>query len=335
MPIISQQSLDLLVSLINQSNPGLPVPVTKTNVKFGTPAVYTPSGGAIQNTSIKVTALASGQFIGNDSLTYRRLDMGTLFRSVPIAIFKYSPAATNASPYKISDLLNDINTKYGLSLTTADIVDGALPAGTTNAQPAIGLAAGTRNASINVAMASNSYGYVGSFTLYWVQAPQDISTMISVASLENARVYPGNRNVVDNTVYVVDLDAYNFDWTDLFTTLGIIVNGVYTNPYLTTYYNGQQPTANSYGAAWQGVITQLNTNNGSGGPPYTFTNGTDPGNVKGNLYGATATLVDLTVAANQAAYPEANYKYYNKCFVVDVPASKTWAAGRLYLHFNG
>jgi hypothetical protein len=41
MPIISQQSLDLLVGLINSSNPDLPVPFTDTNVQYGPPTVQT------------------------------------------------------------------------------------------------------------------------------------------------------------------------------------------------------------------------------------------------------------------------------------------------------
>lgn len=335
MPIYSKQSLQLVADLVNLANPQLPVALTPTNVKWGIPQAVTPSGGAIQDTQIKVTALASGQYIGNQTLTYRRINFGTLFRSIPIRIDKYSPASTGASPYKISDLLGAINAKYGLSLTAADIVDGSLPAGTTNAVPAIGLPAGTRNSSITVNAAATSYGFEGSFTLYWVQAPQDISTMITTTSLESARVWPGSRNVVDSSVYVVDLDAYNYDWTNLFQTLGILnASGVYANNFLGAYSNGAQPSSGAYGGAWQAVINQLNTN-ATTPPPYRFDYPTDPGNVVGSLFGATATLVDLTVAANQATYPEANWKYFNKCYVIDVPAAKAWAAGRLFLHFNG
>lgn len=338
MPLYSKQSQQLLVDLINASNPSLPVALTTTNAKYGAPAVITPQAGTIQNTSIKVTAKASSQYIGNTTLSYRRLDFGSLLRSIPVRIDKYSPTGTNFSPYKISDLIAVINSKYGLNIQPSDYVDGSLPAGNTNAVPAIGLAAGTRNSSITVAAAAGSYGYVGSFTLYWVQAPQDLATMILTPNLENARVYPGGLSVLDpagtSTPYVVDLDAYNFDWTDLFQTLGILnASGVYANNYLGTYANGVQPTANAYGAAWAGMVQQLLVNNPSA--PYTAYTQTDPGNVKGSLYGATATIVDLTTLANQQTYPEANFKYFNRCYVIDVPAAKAWAAGRLYLHFNG
>lgn len=334
MAIYNKQSLQLLADLVNAANPGLPVPLTASNVKWGIPAAVVPSAGTIQDTTIKVTSLPTGQYVGNTTLTYRRINFSTLFRSIPIRIDKYSSASAGASPYSISQLLGAINAKYGLTLTTADIVDGALPVGNTNAVPAIGLAAGTLNSSITVNAAAGSYAFEGSFTLYWVQAPEDISTMITTTSLESARQFPGGRNVIDNTVYVVNLDAYNYDWTNLFTTLGMInASGVFSQNLLSTYSNGQMASTNPSGAAWQGVMNQLNSN-ATTPPPYRFDTA-DPGNVTGSLFGATATLVDLTVVANQQTYPEANWKYYNKCFVIDVPATKTWAAGRLFLHFNG
>lgn len=317
MPIYAKQSLQLLADLVNAANPQLPVALTPTNVKWGVPSTVTPGSGQIQDTSIKVTALATSQYIGNTSLTYRRINFANLFRSIPIRIDKYSPAATGSSPYKISDLLGAINAKYGLSLTAADIVDAQLPAGNTNANPTIGLPAGTRNSSVTVAAAATSYAFEGSFTLYWVQAPQDISTMITTTSLEQARVWPGNRNVVDSSIYVVDLDTYSIDWTD------ILVNTIAPGQLA----NGTVLVGN---AGWNAFVAALNT---ATGKTYTNTgNGTQAMDLVGSTFGQA---IDLTQAANQATYPEADFKYFNRMLVLTLSANAAaWGAGKMYLHYN-
>jgi len=325
MSLYPKQSLQMLVDLINQANPQLPVPLTTTNALYGTPAVIAP-GGNIQNTSIKVTALAGTKYVGNTTLTYRRLDFSILFRNLPIVIYKYSPAANNASPYKISDLLPVINAKYGLSLTTTDIVDGSLPAGNTNANATIGLAAGTRNSSIVVNAQTGSPGFVGSFTLYWVQAPQDISQMISVTSLETSRAFPGSKSTIDGSLYVVSADTYAYDFTSVIQSaafqqgfgLGTALN----------WYNGSQYSFGTTNAtvilSQQALLAAINQ---ATGQSYNFTN---PASTQQSLYGVFGKYYSLP----NAAVPEANSKYFNSCIVIDIPAANSWGAGRMILHFN-
>lgn len=322
MPIYAKQSLQLLADLVNAANPSLPVALTPTNVKWGTPSAVTPSGGAIQDTSIKVTALASSQYIGNTTLTYRRINFSNLFRALPVRIDKYSHATQGTSPYKISDLLGAINAKYGLSLTTADIVDASLPGGNTNANPTIGLPAGTWNSSVTVQAAANSYAFEGSFTLYWVQAPQDLSTLITTTSLESARLWPGNRNVVDNTIYVVNLDTYSQDFTAYLGTGGTINTAAIAG--------GTIPLASTNNANMNALIAAINTLSGK-----TYTN-TGNGSQAMDLVGATlSNVIDLSQTANQTTYPEADYKYFNRLLIVTLPsAASVWGAGTLYLHYN-
>lgn len=325
MSLYPKQSMQMMVDLINQANPNLPVPLTTTNALYGTPTAVTPTGGNIQNTSIKVTALAGTKYVGNTTLLYRRLDFSILFRNLPIVIYKYSPAAVNASPYKISDLLPVINAKYGLSLTTADIVDGSMVPGNTNAVAAIGLAAGTRNSSITVAANTASPGFIGSFTLYWVQAPQDISGMISVTNLETARVFPGSRNVVDSSVYVPDLDFYSIDWTSQINNVAANTTGGLANllVYLTSYAMGSQgvgTVTNAQNALLAAINAAITT-------PYNFTN---PVSTQYSLYG----LKFANVALPNANVPEADSKYFNRALYMDLPAGATWGAGRIIMHYN-
>lgn len=324
MSLYPKQSMQMLVDLINQANPTLPVPLTATNALYGTPTAVTPTGGNVQNTSIKVTAQAGTKYVGNTTLLYRRLDFGILFRNLPIVIYKYSPASAASTPYKISDLLPLINAKYGLSLSATDVVDGNLPVGNTNAVPAIGLPAGTRNSSIAVAAATGSPGFIGSFTLYWVQAPQDIASMILVKNLENARVFPGARNVVDGSVYVPDLDFYSIDWTSALNQVAVATSqslavalGFLSNYALGTQ-TGQVATAhNSLLAAINAAITT----------PYNFTN---PASTPYSLYGIRFTNVILP----SATLPEADSKYFNRALYLDLPGAAAWGAGRIILHYN-
>ncbi|BDD79840.1 hypothetical protein [Burkholderia phage FLC9] len=329
MSLYPKQSLQMLVDLINQANPDLPVPVTTTNVLYGAPSSVTPTGGNIQDTAIKVTAAAGTKYIGNTTLNYRRINFATLFRSLPIVIYKYSPAATGVSPYKISDLLPAINAKYGLNLTLADVADGSLGAGNTNAVPAIGLPAGTRNSSITVAAQTTSPGYVGSFTLYWVQAPQDIGTMLTVTSLENARVFPGAISSVPgdgSTPHIVDLDSYSYDWTAVFNQL-MAANSLTYASFLNAMTNSGAPigtTLTPYSTVKNAVIAQLAANSGIA---YITTS---PANAVGSLFG----MVFKQYTLPNAAVPEANSKYFNNCFVLDILGANSWAVGRMIFHYN-
>lgn len=326
MPLYTQQSLQMLVGLINQANPNLPVPLTTTNALYGTPAAVTPTGSNYQDTSIKVTAIASTKYVGNATLLYRRINLATLFRSLPIVIYKYTPAGTSASPYKISDLLPSINAKYGLALQVSDITDGSLPVGTTAAVPSIGLPAGTRNSSITVNAQAGSPGYSGSFTLYWVNAPQDISTMISVTSLESARAYPGGLSTVSSALYVIDQDTYSVDWTNQLNaaatgigqSLATLVGWAAGQAIGMSGGNGNYLT----GAA--AVVAQVAAQTGKAYSA-TATNTT-----QFSLVGATWKSVTLP----NAAVPEADSKYFNRALYLDLPAANTWGAGRMILHYN-
>lgn len=325
MPLYSQQSLQMLVSLINSSNPSLPVPLTTTNALYGTPAVVTPSGGNIQNTTIKVTAAGGSPYVGNTTLSYRRLDLGTLFRSLPIVIYKYSPAGAGISPYQISALLPAINAKYGLSLQASDISDGPVPAGNTNAVPSIGLVAGTRNSSVVVAAAAGSPGFVGSFTLYWVQAPQLISNMITVTSLEAARVYPGSVNTVSSGLYVPDLDVFSIDWTSAFNAAA---SGLSMPLSTWLIYVVNQPfgtTSDGFGTVRTSLLSALNAV--LSGKSYNFTS---PASTSMSLNGITAKKTTLP----NALVPEADSKYFNNCVYFDIPAANNWGAGRMIFHYN-
>ena len=322
MGIYTKTALQMLVDLLNASNPSLPVPITLSNVKFGTPTAITPGSGQIQDTQVKVIALASGQYVGTQLLTYRRLDSSVLFRSVPLRIDLYSSvAAVSVSPYSMSQLLPYINAKYGLNLQASDITDVAFAGCTTNAQPSIGLSAGTLNSTALLTFTGTNPAWKGSITVFWVQAPQDLSTLLATASLETALTYPGNRNVVDNTVYVPNLDTYYVDFTDYLGTGGS--NSTLPAAIASTTITN---TAN-----YNTLVSIINTLTGK-----TYTNaGGAAGSTLMDLTGATiSAVIDLTQAANQALYPESDYRYYNRLLIITLASGNSWGAGQMFLHYN-
>lgn len=322
MGIYTKTSLQMVVDLLNASNPSLPVPITFSNVKFGTPTAITPGTGQIQDTQIKVVALASGQYVGNQMLTYRRLNSSVLFRSVPLRVDLYSSvAAVGVSPYSMSQLLPYINAKYGLNLQASDITDVAFAGCSTNAQPTIGLAAGTLNSTALLTFTSANPAWEGSITVFWVQAPQDLSTLLASGSLETALVYPGNRSVVDSSVYVPNLDTYYVDFTDYLGTGGSnsTLPAAVANSTISNVTNDNT------------LVGIINTLTGK-----TYTNGGgSAGSTLMDLTGATiSAVIDLTTAANQALYPEADYRYYNRLLIITLAAGNTWGAGQMFLHYN-
>lgn len=322
MGLYNKTSLQMLVDLLNASNPSLPVPIDLTQVKFGVPSVVTPTSGAIQDTKVKVLALAAGQYVGNTNLTYRRVNLTNLFRSVPLRIDLYSPAATNASPFTMAQLLPYINAKYGLNLQASDITSINFPAGNTSANVAYGVPAGTRNAVAALTIVSTNPAWSPiSINVCWVQAPQDLATLLAVPSLETALTYPGARDVVDSTVYVPNLDTYYLDFTDPLTSVYGLASSV-------PQYGGSALSAATPFLQLIAAIAAVT------GKAYTLGQGNPAGSVLLDLTGATITYVDLTTAANQALYPEADFLYYNRMLVIKLQTINSWGAGEMMLHFN-
>jgi hypothetical protein len=328
MPIVSQQSQALVLSLINSSNPSLPFPIDATQVKFEPCAAITPANGTIQDTQVRIVALPGGKYAGNVMLSYRRLDPSVIFRSVPIVINLYSAAAAGSSPYKMSQLLPYINAKYGLNLQIADIVDVSFPAGNTNANPSYGIPAGVRNAVATLTFATGCLAWKNSVQVCWAQAPQNLATLLATTSLEQSLTYPGYSNTVGSSLYVPNLDSYPVDFTDaLAAAYGV-------SPLLSTTIPTWNGAALSTSSTYTPILTALNAAN-IPGHTYTVGQGTPQGSQKFDLTGALIYgNIDLTQAANQALYPESDYRYFDRAILIRLQTGNTWGAGDLFMHYN-
>lgn len=108
---------EVIVEIVNQSD-GLNITVAEVN--FSNP-VRAIDVLPIKNTSVVLTPITSSGFYGKKTVYYNRIHI-----SEAGAIVVARGAANNHVA-----LLPAINTKYGLYLTTDDIIDHVIPAGQT------------------------------------------------------------------------------------------------------------------------------------------------------------------------------------------------------------
>jgi hypothetical protein len=119
---------ELLLQLINEANPDAPYgPFTAGSFTFSAPASLTGDLTG-KNSYLTLTAIPGSGYYGTQTVKYNRLDLQN------ILIGKGFPSVSlpNNSYSQSTDLLDALNTTFGLNLTTADIVGESLPAADTN-----------------------------------------------------------------------------------------------------------------------------------------------------------------------------------------------------------
>lgn len=306
MPIFNKPSAELVYDLINQANPQLVKPATPVNTKLGVPAVIAVPGANKLNTSIVLAAVQGGDYIGRKTVNYRRIDLAALTRGVTISIDRYSAQQNNASAsavvYTVYQLLPFINQRYGLNLTTDDINDGNILRGST-------LVNGMYTTTVTVTSKATSLGYVGSFSLKWTGAAQDIGLMLAITEIP-ARVFPGGNDFTDNHT-VLNALTYGYDWTAIFTA----------TPWYQ--YPAGNPNANiAINSTMGAVLAYINATFGL--------------NITVNFrFDYEYNFEVLTLPS--AKYPELNSEYYNRCLVftpTSAAAKAQLGAGVMQMHYN-
>lgn len=146
---------DVLLTLINESNPRLVEARDLVNSLIGAPVARTPGAGEIQDTSVSIYATDQSFYIGKRSLTYRRIDLGKFFANTVVELDLW--LSTNMSP---AIFVQEVNKKYGLALLESDI--------STNQR---GQSAGLQSMSI----VSTSLLYKGTFNFRWLMGKRTIN----------------------------------------------------------------------------------------------------------------------------------------------------------------
>jgi hypothetical protein len=316
MAIYNKVAKALVYDLINEANPTLSKPVTELNARLGVPAAIANAVFPAANTTIKLSPVpGTADYIGSQTVKYRRLDLSRMFRGINATVVKYAPKSVGAAAgtvmFTVYELLNDINKLYGLKLTEDDLTNANIVRGSTQE-------GGQYTTTITVSVKATSLGFVGSFALKWINTPQSIADMITNTDLDG-RLFPGG-NVFDGSHKpICDSVSFGVDCTaDLLASL---VN--------TAAFGRQGINWNTWGNIYPNVICPL-LRRITGNQKWRFTSNGSYTTFDGELMGWTHALYQLP----NAAFPEGNSRFYGWVMVLFAPDDCTWATGAFVLHFN-
>lgn len=323
MPLYNKPSKELVYDLINEANPDLEFPITPTNAVLGLPTALSSTIPWPQsNTTIVASAApGGGEYIGKQTLNYRRLDLAVLFRSMVITIRKYRDlTGLNSSSvvYTTYQLLPIINQQYGMNLTEDDVTNVGITRGTA-------LENGFNTNTVTVLVKATSLGYIGSFQLKWINAPRALGDMLTVTEIPG-RLFPGGNNFAGgNHPDILTPNAFGLDFSDLAATylkaIGsqTVIDRAMNNPYVATD-----------GAFFRAAFARINDRCGTS---YKFTvDGT--ADQVGEFWLGTWSYGPSTTAAWKTTYPEINSADFNMVIIIKPPATAQWAVDYLVLGFN-
>jgi len=119
MPNYTKSGKDIVFDLINAANPR-PVPFSASNSSIeAVTAQNNTVDGVTYNTKARIRGLAGSGYTGMQTVYYNRIALPTLFSGITFRLDSYSAAS-------VHEALPILNSRYGLSLTTLDVVDAAL-----------------------------------------------------------------------------------------------------------------------------------------------------------------------------------------------------------------
>lgn len=306
--------------LINEANPTLTTAVSATNCLLGTPVIIPGAIYPASNTTIVVTpAGGSTDFVGRKPLKYRRRDLTKLFRGISVRVAKYASKGMDSAAgvvFTVHELIADINRLYGLNLSGDDLENDNIVRGST-------LEGGVYTTTVVVTVKPASLGYVGSFSLKWVNAKQQLNEMITVTDLPG-RLWPGgnifdgnHKPIYNSATYGADISSSNW-WT------------------YHAGYNGNafdRMLIPSAAAPWGSImrnkiiplIKQI-----TGDEKWKFDTTSNYTTEAGQLNGMDFAVYELP----STKYPQGNERFFTWVMVIYIPEDCPWACGELVLHYN-
>lgn len=112
----TQDALSILVQNFNESR-ALEKQINMVDFEYDNPAVDVFSGSNPRSTVLRVRPLLSSGQVGHIALRYERIDLNQLS--------DYQHVAGASS--RVSDIIDSINARFGINLTSRDYVDVNLP----------------------------------------------------------------------------------------------------------------------------------------------------------------------------------------------------------------
>ena len=208
-PFLDTQ-LNTLLGLINQSNPGLHPPLTMSLLQTLVPTVITPGSGQIQDTSLRLlTVQGNGHYYGNQTITYRRINLTNLFRSMVLTLSTYIGSTTMTA----AQFCTAFNATYGTVLVPSDFVNTSFTSGT----------------SYTITIANSSLCYEGSFTFKWTQGAPYMDQVITNAAL-GGKLYPGGNTFGTGRKPQGDVLTYGLTCVPIAASLKSLASSVTPTP---------------------------------------------------------------------------------------------------------
>lgn len=335
MAIYTKPARQMLIDLINEGNPDLPFSINSVDYEFTRPVPIElqPNG---HNTEIRIMAKPGAPYIGNVLLTYRRLDLGYLFRNIIPTIKQWvensgNPASGTTRAY-LHDFLPLFTKKYGINLQTSQINNVAL-------QERDGL---DPNRYFNIVANPESLIYIGSAQAQWILGRRRLSELLQVDEVEG-RLYPdGNdfsedfkrRPLLTELTHYIDFTMYHqengIDWNRYsnrsFSTS--YHSNSTTSIYLSRQENIYRNILDEMFRTHLGFGVAIRELNQGGVPLYTtgLNETTNEVSVAGIRY--------YHIALPHNDYPEANSEFFNSAVVIQVPDDCPWGLGNIFLHYN-
>lgn len=292
-----QPQLTTFSNLIETANPGFAVPLTLAMIRTLVPIAITPGSGQIQDTSVRIVMRPGQPYIGSETVTYRRVNLGNFFRDLqPIPLSTYTSGTTLSS----TQLCTALNTLYGLALVPTDVTAATYAAGVST-----------------VTVAATSLCYSGSFTINWVKGLQFIADVFAAtagAGVLVGKLYPGGNTFGSGRLPQGDVLTYGLDCTNI-------------DGQLRRLAVSQTPVTgdwNTSGSDLAQILAFLQTNI----PAVGFNSGQCT-TTQGGLGGVTLTRFTLP----SASVPGANSNLYTLVTTITAPAG-SWFQGTMYLHYD-
>lgn len=329
MAIYTKTTKQMLVDLINEGNPNLPFPINDSDFDFTVPEVI-PDPGNGHNTKLRVIAKPNTNYIGNIVVTYRRLNIGYIFRNMTLEVQRWI-ANTGSNGYvllQLDDLLPLYSEKYGMPFTVGEWTNRSLTGSN-----------GIGGATFPIAPVSTNLVFVGNVTAKWIIGERTLESLLPVDVVEG-RLYPGG-NDLDSPEhkYWVTPDSFNMDFTEY--------KDVLSHSYLNGYFLGYENP--SVAPVQRQFITNvLPKVVPREHPLIDKTNYAAVANVASSVahvstqaeYGYKVAPLGLNglqptlYVLPHATVPEANSEFFNRVLVFTLPDDCPWGAGKLYFHFN-
>jgi hypothetical protein len=315
-----QDQLSTFLQLVNDSNPGLVLgSLTAADLRTITPVALATPDAFGRDTSVRLMVKpGNGKYFGTQTVYYRRISLGYLFNKMGVASGQVFPVLgvsgfpmySGAGYYTTQDLVDELNNKYGLTLTLYDFrADG------TNVN-LITSSGGTAWVSLvnSLCYKSTNDGTAASIQIQWTKPKQPLNTLFKATPQTlTGRTYPGGNSFPTDGSRKPQADffLYGADASSLTSTITAL-GSTATNADFTT-------TALSPILSWmQRMRPDLNFSSANCA-------------TAGGLNGVTFTKYALP-AVNAL---NANSIKYTNVLVLTPPASGScWFQGTIYLHYG-